>query len=128
MEEVARPISPYVALCKCAFQKRISPGIVFTGGRVHSERLSCKIARTQCDIYLTALIFIGFGGPRNLRTRDAIGIYSHRDSNITGSAWKSGRRMGVGRGERRNPLRDFVRLILFFRNRFSIRSGEFWGI
>lgn len=60
---------------------------------MHSERLSCKIARTQCDIYLTALVFIGFGGLRNLRTRsrDAIGIYSRvEDSNIAGSAWGGG--------------------------------------
>lgn len=54
-----------------------------------------------------------------------------QDSNIAESARERERRDGGtnkgGRGERRNPLRDFVRLILFFRNGFSIRFSRIFG-
>lgn len=115
------------------FKSGLVLGIVFTGGRVHSERLSCKIARTQCDIYCIShcslslsLVFIEIGGSRNLRTRsrDAIGIYSRQDSNIAGSS-RNGEKRERGR---RNPLKVFVRLILFFRNLFSICYSKFHGI
>lgn len=50
-----RPISPYVALRKCAFEKRISSVIVFTGGRAERAAYSRNYSYTLQYTYPTAV-------------------------------------------------------------------------
>lgn len=83
--KVVRPISPYVVPYKCAFQKRISSGIVFTGGRAQSGGLVAKLP-VHGAIYISWFSYSSGSAAleicKRARSRDAICIYSYWDSNV----------------------------------------------